>query len=134
MLHIARSAVGILIGGIVFGTVLCGHAMAVERKATAERCVPLEVGVAILHKLPPSTLAAVGPSDMPKLIETMKGLGKTVSGDAAVIVHTGPSKFVIFVKRGDQLCRAAEIGVSTSDAPASLDRANKPNKLGEIFA
>lgn len=141
MLHIARSTVGFLIGGIVFGTVLCGHAMAVEKKATPPSCYPLQagmeavVGVAKEHGY---KVGAASAADMPKLIELMKQQGHIIVGESALIMLAPTGELAIYVKRGDKLCAAFDGKIDftafKSDAPAPMGRANKPNKLDEIYA
>lgn len=141
MLPLARSAVGFLIGGIVFGTVLCGHAMAVERKTTPETCYPLQAGFGALMGIAKEhgyKIGAASAADMPKLIELMRQQGHIITGESAFLLLTPTGELGIYVRRGDKLCAAFDGKIDftafKSDAPATMDRLNKPNKLDEIFA
>lgn len=104
MLSLARNLTGTLIAGIVFSTVLFGHAMAADTK-----CGPYKegiAGVAALAQQSGSKLAVITPENMPKFVSIMKGEGQQVKGDAAILMATPAGKIAIFVKRGDKLCLA----------------------------
>ena len=130
MLSITRNLTGTLIGGIVFGTVWFGHAEAAQTK-----CSPYKEGVqavAMLAQQTGSKLAVVTPENMPKFVSIMKGEGKEVKGDAAILMAGPSGTIIIFVKRGDKLCLAAtwtpQAPKADSAAPAKPD--SKPTAEG----
>lgn len=136
MLPLARNAVGTLIGGIVFGTVLFGHAYAAPKPAAKETCFEMKKGLEILSYVAKQHgygIGAVSPENMPKFIAAMKDHAVTIKGEAAVAMYSKTGELAVFAKQGEKLCLVYDgknVLLDGADAAAPAPAAPKPTVEG----